>query len=360
MYGVARQRKAALATEIADVARWARRLNSIAISVASLYQAAAFCVLIGALLVVRTFSSADVAASGAIVLVLLRAFAYSQQLQQLYHSLTEFLPSIDAVHDALACYRSVIATPGKVPLGRIDSIELDAVSYCYVPGRPALSDITFSIAPGSSVGVVGPSGAGKSTLAQLLLRLRTPHAGRYVINGRPAAEYDADDWARQVSYLPQDPKIISGSVADNIRFYREGFSEAQLQQAAVLANIADDIADWPEGYDTLIGHRARAIAGGQRQRLCLARALLAEPGLLILDEPTSALDARSERLVQDAIQSLHGQVTVLIVAHRLSTLTLCDDILVLERGHLEAFGAADVVSSESAYFASALRLSRLS
>ncbi|MBA3286414.1 MAG: ABC transporter ATP-binding protein [Acidimicrobiia bacterium] len=359
VHGVARQRKDALAAEIAEIAGWGRRLNFMAISITGLYQAAALCVLIGALFVVRTFSSADVAASGAIVLVLLRAFAYSQQLQQLYHELSGCLSSIDAVDDAVARYRADVETPGRESLARIESIGFEAVSYSYDRGRPALSDITFSVVAGSCVGIVGPSGAGKSTLVQLILRLRDPQAGAYLVNGRPAAEYDVDEWARQVSYLPQEPKIVTGTVADNITFYREGFSPAQVQRAAVLANIVEDIAEWPAGYDTPIGHRVGAISGGQRQRLCLARALLAEPGLLVLDEPTSALDGRSERLVQDAIHRLHGQVTVVIVAHRLSTLSICDDILVLERGRLEAFGPADVVSSESAYFANALKLSRL-
>ena len=139
-----------------------------------------------------------------------------------------------------------------------------------------------------------------------------------------------------MSYVPQTPQLIWGSAAENIRFYRPHLTDADVELAARRAHIHDEIMSWPDGYQTVIGQRASAVSGGQRQRLCLARALADNPDVLILDEPTSALDVKSELLVQESLESLRGELLLFLVAHRLSTLSICDRVMVIVGGRLEA------------------------
>ena len=196
------------------------------------------------------------------------------------------------------------------------------------PGQPVLSDISFEVDRGEAVGVVGPSGAGKLTLVQILLQLRTPETGRYLVNGVPAEQFARDDWHRRVAYVPQEPRLIHASVADNIRYFRSLDDEA-VERTGRLARIHDDVLRWSNGYDTIVGPRADAVSGGQQQRICLARALAAQPEVIVLDEPTSSLDPRSEVLIQESLIALKSEVTLFIVAHRMSTLEVCDRVMVI-------------------------------
>jgi ATP-binding cassette subfamily B protein len=171
----------------------------------------------------------------------------------------------------------------------------------------------------------------------VLLRLRTPTNGHYLVNGREAEEFARLDWFARVAYLPQDPQLVAGSVSENIRFFRPGIDEAAIVAAARAAGIHDEICSWVAGYDTIIGQRADAVSGGQRQRLCLARALVGLPEILVLDEPTAALDAHSEALVHQSLERLKGQITLVIVAHRSSILTLCDRSITLDTIRMVGF-----------------------
>jgi ABC-type multidrug transport system fused ATPase/permease subunit len=208
--------------------------------------------------------------------------------------------------------------------------------------------------------VAGPSGAGKSTLVQVLLRLRAPTEGSYLVDGRPAADYRAGDWAREVSLVPQEPKLIEGTVADNIRFLRTGITDQQVATASGLAGLDRDLAVWPDGVDRLVGPRHLALSGGQRQRVAIARALAGAPSLLVLDEPTSALDVECERVIQDTLAGLKGLVTVVVIAHRLTTLQRCDRILLLRDGRVEACGSPGDVILRGGTVGAALRAAGLS
>ncbi len=314
--------------------------------------------VVAALFAVNSLRASAVAGTGAIVIILLRAFAYSQQVQQAYHQIGERLVSVAAVEDRIALYRANAATAGSIDLLTVQSLEFRAVSYWYRVGPAAISDLSFTVTRGEVIGVVGPSGAGKSTLVQLLLRLRSPARGRYLVNGRDASDYSVLDWSHQVSFLPQEPKLIAGSVADNITFFRE-VTDAQIETAARMASIHAEIMSWPHGYDTVIGHRANALSGGQVQRLCLARALVTKPTFLVLDEPTSSLDALSEHSVQEALGEVRGSTTIFIIAHRLSTLSICDRILVLKDGRVEAFETRERLIEVDGFYQEALRLSGL-
>jgi ABC-type multidrug transport system fused ATPase/permease subunit len=215
-----------------------------------------------------------------------------------------------------------------------------------------LSDISFQIEAGEAVGIIGPSGAGKSTLIQILLQLRRGDEGRYLINGVPVEEYARADWHERVAYVPQLPRLIHASVAENIRYFRELDDEA-LERAARLARIHDDIVRWADGYDAIVGPRADAVSGGQQQRICLARALAARPEVLVLDEPTSALDPHSETLIQESLSGLRHELTLFVIAHRMSTLDICDRVMVIMDGRLVAFESSDMLQRNNPYYRSA-------
>jgi ABC-type multidrug transport system fused ATPase/permease subunit len=170
-----------------------------------------------------------------------------------------------------------------------------------------------------------------------------------VVNEVPVEEYAPRDWSRSVVYVPQQPRLVYASVADNVRFFRDIDDEA-VECACRLAQIHDDIVGWPNGYDTIVGPRAEAASGGQQQRICLARAIAVEPEILVLDEPTSALDPQSEALIQESLQALKESMTLFIVAHRMSTLTICDRVMVIVDGKVTAFDTLDALRISSEYF----------
>jgi ABC-type multidrug transport system fused ATPase/permease subunit len=207
---------------------------------------------------------------------------------------------------------------------------------------------------GEIVGIVGPSGSGKSTLSQLILRLREPTAGSITVNRSPAAGFTLASWYQHVSLVPQDPRLFHSTVAENIAFLDERITLEMVIEAARAANVHDVIESLEHGYDTLIGPGFRDLSGGQIQRIGIARALARGAQVLVLDEPTSALDVHSEAVIQATLESLRGHALVLIIAHRLSTLSICDRILVLRDGQVETIGTLNEVSERSDFFRRAL------
>jgi ATP-binding cassette subfamily B protein len=323
--------------------------------VPGVYQSAIYLMVVGGLAILYASGTHQIASLGAVVLVLVRAGTYGQIAQTTYQNVRQTIPYVERV---LTFEQRFVDEPyisGGTPLQELRTIAFDHVTFGYDPRRPVLTDVTFEVECGQAIGVVGPSGAGKSTTSQLLLRLRQPNAGRYLVNGAPAEAFRASDWRRLVAYVPQDPSLLHASAADNIRYFRD-FGPVAVERAARLAGIHEEIMSWPDGYDTLIGPRADAVSGGQEQRICLARALVAEPTMLVLDEPTSALDPHSEKLIQNSLEVLKGQVTLFIVAHRLTTLQLCDRLMVIRDGRLEAIGSTEELSADNEYFQSASTL----
>jgi ABC-type multidrug transport system fused ATPase/permease subunit len=173
--------------------------------------------------------------------------------------------------------------------------------------------------------------------------MRTPTGGRLLLDDVPFDEVSLDDWRRHVAYVPQEPRLYHATVADNIRFSRD-LDQGAIEEAARLAHIHDVIVAMPEGYRTIVGQRADAVSGGQRQRLCLARALAGRPAVLVLDEPTSALDHDSEAAIQASLRELHGGPTTFIVAHRPSLLEICDRVIRLEAGRSHEVPRSDASS----------------
>ena len=335
--------------------RWLFRTQVLRGLIANGYQSVIFLLLVGGILVLHLTGGGHAGALGGVVLILLRAGMTGQAIQGSYQAIVQADPFVARVQETLERYRESAVEEGGEPLSSIETLSFEHVSFAYRPQIPVLSDINFTIRAGEAIGIVGPSGAGKSTIVQLLLRLRPPADGRYLINGSPAASFARADWDRRVSYVPQEPRLLHAPVAENIRFFRD-LADEQVERAARLARIHDDILSWPGGYQAIVGPRADAVSGGQQQRICLARALAAGPDVLVLDEPTSALDPKSESLISASLQSLRSELTLFIVAHRMSTLEMCDRVMVIVDGRLESFDTRAALQRDNLYYRHASQL----
>jgi len=231
------------------------------------------------------------------------------------------------------------------------SLCLERCSFSY-DGRLAIDDLSLEIHKGEFIALVGPSGAGKSTLADLLLRLSDPDSGRILIDGVDLRTLSQRHYRGMFGVVSQDNLLFHDSVRNNIRYGRDDITEARVIEAARLANAHDFIMTLPDGYDTIVGDRGVKLSGGERQRVAIARAIVHEPQILILDEATSALDSASERLVQQAINEVVGRTTAVVIAHRLSTVTHADRIVVLNQGRIEAVGRHQQLLETSATYRS--------
>jgi ATP-binding cassette subfamily B protein/subfamily B ATP-binding cassette protein MsbA len=270
-------------------------------------------------------------------------------LGSVYGPLSQVAHTSGQLQDALAGARRVRATlalepepmeePGGVSADRlIGSVRFDGVGFTYPDGTDVLHDISFAAAPGEMVALVGLTGAGKTTLVSLIPRLYDATAGRVLIDGVDARRYGLRSLRDRIAIVPQEPVLLQGTIADNLRYGRLDATQDEIEAAARAAHAHDFIARLPHGYDTEIAEAGGGLSGGERQRLSVARALLKDAPILILDEPTSSLDAISEEIVFGALKRLRAGRTTIVIAHRLSTVRDADQILVLDGGRIAAHG----------------------
>lgn len=238
-----------------------------------------------------------------------------------------------------------------------DAIRFEGVSYAYPNGTRALEGITLEIPAGKTVAIVGASGSGKTTVAALLLRLRHPTAGRITVDGEDYWSFSPESWHRTVAVVEQEAFLFHDTVARNIAFGLPDATPEQIRAAARMAHLEDVVRALPHGMETVVGERGATLSGGQRQRLAIARALVRDPRILVLDEATSALDTISERQVQAALERARQGRTVLVIAHRLSTVRNADHIVVLSRGRVAEQGTWEELSSVSGTFSNLLEAS---
>jgi len=268
-------------------------------------------------------------------------------VQQSYQHFLNALPAFSRVAE-LQERCEAAAEPAA---GRLEEVELEAgvrfedVSFAYAAGAsPAVSGLGLELRAGQTTAIVGPSGAGKSTVADLVMGLVLPSSGRITVGGRSLDAGRIRPWRSRIGYVAQDTFLFNDTIRANLLWACPGATEPEMEEALRASAAAELVASLPDGLETVLGDRGVRLSGGERQRLALARALLRKPELLILDEATSALDSESERRIQSAIEGLHGQMTILIITHRLSTIREADVIHVLEGGRLVESGGWEELS----------------
>ncbi|MGP8235201.1 MAG: ABC transporter ATP-binding protein [Limisphaerales bacterium] len=266
------------------------------------------------------------------------------QFAELYSQLQKAVGATQRVRELLRETGEVEVLLGPTPPSTLPRLRGDILfedvhfSYPSRQGVEVLHAIQLAATSGQRIALVGPSGAGKSTLISLLLRLYDPSSGRVLIDGRDARDYKLAELRGQMSMVPQEVLLFGGSIADNIAYGKPGASQEEIEQAARQANAHDFIQTFPESYATLVGERGIKLSGGQRQRVAIARAILKNPAILILDEATSSLDSESERLIQEALETLMRGRTSFIIAHRLATVRHVDRIIVIAGGRVVESG----------------------
>jgi len=253
----------------------------------------------------------------------------------IYREIKQSLTDLDKMFVLLARDREVADAPDARALqAQGGAVRFEHVSFAYDPARPILHDLSFEIPAGKKLAVVGPSGSGKSTLARLLYRFYDVDAGRILIDGQDVRELTQASLRRAIGIVPQDTVLFNDTIAYNIAYGRPGATQEDVEAAARAAHIHGFIASTPKGYATMVGERGLKLSGGEKQRVAIARTLLKDPPILIFDEATSALDSTNERAIQAELDAAGRNKTVLVIAHRLSTVVDAHEILVMEAGRI--------------------------
>jgi ATP-binding cassette subfamily C protein len=286
------------------------------------------------------------------VLLLLFLFARVMpklsSIQQNFQSSINMLPSFSRVMELQKRCEEAAETETerfvKIDVG--NGIKFNKVSFSYDGSSPVIKDLDIAIMPGQTTAIVGPSGAGKSTIADLVMGLIVPNQGCILVDEGELNLERMKAWREQIGYVPQDTFLFHDTLKNNLLWAKPDASEEEINQSLRFAAAEEFVLGLPKGTDTILGDRGVLISGGERQRIALARALLRKPSLLILDEATSSLDSENEKRIHNAIEKLHGQMTILVISHRLSTIRGADVIHVIEEGQLVESGTWDELTAK--------------
>jgi ATP-binding cassette subfamily B protein len=355
-FGVTEQVQEKINQLIFDEGDAQRKVGLVHNSISPAYVSLAYLAVAAAILLVAVMGTGQIDSAGAVMIIMLRTLGYGQQIQSGLAAVTNVQPFIDLIEDSIDTFQKSTRENGLLTIETVGNIRFTDVSFCYFDDKKVLKEIDFEIKQGEAIGIIGPSGSGKSTLIQLLLGIREPSSGTVTANGIEIKLIDKSSWTSKVAFVPQEATLITGTVADNISFFRSGISRQEMIDAARAAHILDDIEKLPNGFNTNLGEGAQQLSGGQRQRLAIARALVGKPELLVLDEPTSALDMKSESVIRNTIASLKGQVTVVVIAHRLSTVDICTRLMVIQDGQKRAFATQSELEEDSDFYKEVLHL----
>jgi ATP-binding cassette subfamily B protein len=268
-----------------------------------------------------------------------------------YREIKQAVIDIEKMFGVLAREAEVKDVSGAKPLQVTSgAVRFEKVKFAYEPDRPILQGVSFEVPAGKTVAVVGPSGAGKSTLSRLLYRLYDVGEGRITIDGQNIADVTQNSLRAAIGMVPQDTVLFNDTIRYNIRYGRWEASDAEVEEAARLAQIDGFIRMSPRGYETEVGERGLKLSGGEKQRVAIARTILKGPPILLLDEATSALDSHTEKEIQDALERVAQNRTTLVIAHRLSTIINADEIIVLSQGRIVERGThAQLLATDGLY-----------
>jgi len=279
-------------------------------------------------------------------------FSPVQDLAKMTSTIAQATVALERIQAILDTDTIIKQKSGAVKPGILKGdIVFDKITFAYTEGVPVLHELDLAIKSGQRIGICGPTGCGKSTVVSLIARFYDATGGKILIDGRDITDFSLDGLRSQIGYVLQDTALFFGSVRENIAYGRANATEAEIIEAAKLANAHDFIAQMPHGYDTLVGERGLTLSGGQRQRIGIARAIVRNSPILILDEPTAALDLESEEIVMDALEQLMEGRTVITIAHRLSTIRDADKIFVLNKGKVAEEGSHDELIQKGQLYA---------
>jgi ATP-binding cassette subfamily B protein len=267
--------------------------------------------------------------------ILMQLYLPLNFMGMVYREIKQGLIDIETMFALLHEPAEITDRPGAKPL-RVTKgeIKFENVSFAYDPERQILKDVSFEVPAGKMVAIVGPSGAGKSTISRILFRFYELSSGRVLIDGQDIRDVTQASLRAAIGMVPQDTVLFNDTILYNIRYGRPEATDAQVREAARLAQIHDFIMTLPQGYDSLVGERGLKLSGGEKQRVAIARTILKSPPILMLDEATSALDSHTEKEIQDALERVARERTSLVIAHRLSTVIHADNIIVLDHGEI--------------------------
>jgi ATP-binding cassette, subfamily B, bacterial len=274
-----------------------------------------------------------------------------RQMGRVLTDLSKTTVSLARIDDILSSPREDGTTTDPPPWIGQGRLEVAGLSFAHNHGTHTLHDVSFTVEPGRTMAILGPSGSGKSTLVHLLVRLYDYTSGSIRVDGRELKDLDRKEARSLFGVVMQEPFLYSKTVRDNIGLGAGGHvGDDEIQQAAMLACIHDNIQEFEKGYDTLVGERGVTLSGGQRQRMALARAILKDPPILILDDALSAVDTETETMILDALRQRHLKRTTLVIAHRLSTLRAADTVIVLEAGRIVQAGSHEQLIRQSGLY----------